>query len=86
MFPTILTFASVLAVFGVASAAPREALPFNEVKPAGELRARIAKNFERLHAERYQKDQLFTKSHDPKWPGDMEGRVTLGLVLDAQAL
>lgn len=83
---TILTLASLFAVLGVASAAPREALPFNEVKPAGELRTRIAKNFERLHAERYQIDQLFTKSHDPKWPGDMEGRVTLGLVLDAQAL
>ncbi|MCU0778397.1 MAG: glycoside hydrolase family 127 protein [Akkermansiaceae bacterium] len=86
MKPSILTLASVLAVFSVASAAPREALPFTEVKAGGELRTRIAKNFERLHAERYRIENLFTKSHDPKWPGDMEGRVTLGLVLDAQAL
>ena len=35
----------------MASAAPRESLPFNAVKPGGELRTRIAKNFERLHAE-----------------------------------
>jgi hypothetical protein len=72
--------------YDVAAAEPREALPFNGVKADGELRTRIAKNFERLHAERYQIDHLFTKSHDPKWPGDMEGRATLGLVLDAQAL
>ena len=86
MSPTILTLVSLLAVLGVAAAEPREALPFNGVKAGGELRTRIAKNFERLHAERYQIDHLFTKSHDPKWPGDMEGRATLGLVLDAQAL
>lgn len=67
-------------------ALPREALPFSAVKPGGELRTRIEKNFERLHAERYHQDKLFTTSHDPKWPGDMEGRVTLGLVLGAQAL
>lgn len=79
--------AAITACLALSSAAaPRESLSFAAVKPAGELRTRIAKNFERLHAERYQKDQLFTKSHDPKWPGDMEGRVTLGLVLDAQAL
>jgi len=81
-----ITHASVLAALSVASAAPRESLPFTAVKPAGELRVRIEKNFERLHAERYQKAKLFTTSHDPTWPGDMEGRVTLGLVLDAQAL
>lgn len=86
MFQTFTTLASVFVTLTVASAAPRESLLYNEVKPAGELRTRIAKNFERLHAERYQKDKLFTTSHDPKWPGDMEGRVTLGLVLDAQAL
>ena len=76
----------VVALTTASPAAPREALPFTEVKAGGELHTRIAKNFERLHAERYMLENLFTKSHDPKWPGDMEGRVMLGLVLDAQAL
>lgn len=84
IFPKLALLLSVISV--VAASSPREAIPFNAVKPAGELRTRLAKNFERLHAERYRLDQLFTKSHDPKWPGDMEGRVMLGLVLDAQAL
>lgn len=87
MSSIFIRLASFLAVCcAVHAAPPLEALHFHAVKPAGELRTRIAKNFERLHAERYRKDQLFTKSHDPKWPGDMEGRVMLGLVLDAQAL
>ncbi len=84
-FITTAAAASLILTLS-AAAEPREALPFNGVKAGGELRTRIAKNFERLHAERYQIDRLFTKSHDPKWPGDMEGRATLGLVLDAQAL
>lgn len=87
MLRPLITLAAASCLIGVASAAtPPASLPFKEVKPGGELRVRIAKNFERLHAERYQIDQLFTKSHDPKWPGDMEGRALLGLVLDAQAL
>lgn len=86
IFPLAVCAASAACLTPGSAAAPREALPYSAVRPAGELRTRIAKNFERLHAERYQKDQLFTKSHDAKWPGDMEGRVTLGLVLDAQAL
>jgi uncharacterized protein len=84
--PLVLTTAFTACLALNSAAAPRESLPFSAVKPAGELRARIGKNFERLHWERYQKDKLFTTSHDPKWPGDMEGRVALGLVLDAQAL
>ncbi len=87
MIRIFITLASIAAALtSVFAAAPPQALPFNEVTPGGELRTRIEKNFERLHAERYQKENLFTKSHDPKWPGDMEGRATLGLVLDGQAL
>jgi hypothetical protein len=64
---TSIRLASFLSVCSLVTAAPpREAIPFNEVKPAGELRTRLAKNFERRHAERYRIDQLFTKSHDPK--------------------
>jgi uncharacterized protein len=86
VFPLATTAAFTACLALSSAAAPRESLPFSAVKAAGELRTRIGKNFERLHAERYQKDKLFTTSPDPTWPGDMEGRVTLGLLLDAQAL
>jgi len=57
-----------------------------DVKVGGELRARLERNFQRLHDERYRRESLFTKSHDPKWPGDMEGRTALALTMLAQAL
>lgn len=68
------------------NAVTRVPIPFSAVKSDGELRTRLFKNFERNHNRGFQKDQLFTISHDPNWPGDKEGRVALALVLDAQAL
>lgn len=78
---------AILAAIGLAGILPAaEPMDLADVRVGGELRARLERSFHRLHDDRYRREQLFTKSHDPKWPGDMEGRTALALTLEAQAL
>ena len=54
----------------------------------GELLIRAMKNFDRLESEIYQPENVFIdyKHSTPDvWAGDKEGRIILGLVLEARA-
>ena len=51
----------------------------------GELHTRIAKNYARLEETRFQPKFVFhTDEESGNWPGDIEGRTILGLVMAAQ--
>jgi len=61
-------------------------LPWQNLEVGGELGTRLDRNFDRLEEPLYQPDEAFPdlqKSNN--WPGDKEGRLLLGLTLDAQA-
>lgn len=51
---------------------------------SGELCQRADKNFDRLEASQYQVPNVF-KGSDYKWPGDIEGRTMLALVVLSRA-
>ena len=58
-------------------------IEYQQIKIEGELRDRALKNYDRLESEIYKPENGFPEN--PDWAGDMEGRIILGLVLQAQA-
>jgi hypothetical protein len=61
---------------------------FQQITVQDELLKRSVKNFDRLETDIYQPQNIFSDSHPTAsmdWPGDYEGRIILGLVLQAQA-
>lgn len=58
---------------------------FESISIKGELSARIHKNFDRLEEDMYQPDSIFKSQLAESWPGDAQGRVVLGLVVDSRA-
>lgn len=64
-----------------------EPVSLSEQRPGGEMLERLRRNMGRLESELYDTAHVFhtTDSGDP-WPGDTEGRLVLGVILEAQAL
>ena len=65
-----------------------EPIPYSQLKAAGELETRSLRNFDRLESDIYTPDNVFPVAHEgvsAGWPGDYEGRIILGLTLQAQA-
>lgn len=58
---------------------------FESVDMRGELAARVARNFDRLEMDMYQPDSIFKSQLAKTWPGDAQGRVVLGLVVDSRS-
>ena len=70
---------------GIAELKP---LALENVKMEGELLDRAMQNFDRLESDIYHPENVYPERHHETsvgWPGDKEGRVILGLVLQAQA-
>ncbi|MDP4205618.1 MAG: glycoside hydrolase family 127 protein [Bacteroidota bacterium] len=62
---------------------------FADIKVGGDLSVRATRNFERLHDDIYKPENVFPLVVSPNsasWPGDYEGRIIMGLVLEGQAL
>ena len=60
-------------------------IPLSQLEVRGELHTRIAKNYARLEETRFQpKFVFYTDEESGNWPGDIEGRTMLGLVMAAQ--
>ena len=60
-------------------------IPLSQLEMRGELHTRIAKNYARLEETRFQPKFVFhTDEESGNWPGDIEGRTILGLVMAAQ--
>lgn len=55
----------------------RSAIEYANIRVGGELHTRLEQSFNRLHDDRYKRENLFKTTQDPKWPGDMEGRKAL---------
>lgn len=63
-------------------------LPFEDITIGGELQTRALKNFDRLESDIYTPEKVFPEKHEhvsADWPGDYEGRIILGLTLQARA-
>ena len=63
-------------------------IEYQQIKIGGELRDRALKNYDRLESEIYTPAKVFPEKHhhtSANWAGDKEGRIILGLVLQAQA-
>jgi len=63
-------------------------IEYQQIKIGGELRERALKNYDRLESEIYTPANVFPEKHhhtSANWAGDKEGRIILGLVLQAQA-
>ena len=61
---------------------------YSAITIGGELKTRAMKNYDRLESDIYTPDKVFPIRHESTsegWPGDYEGRVILGLTLEAQA-
>lgn len=61
---------------------------YTDIKISGELKFRAYKNYNRLEEETYTPEKIFgLKNYEEQveWPGDIEGRILLGLILEAQA-
>ena len=58
---------------------------FENLQIKSELATRLHKNFDRLEEDMYRPDSIFNSQLAQSWPGDAQGRVVLGLVLDARA-
>jgi len=59
---------------------------FEDIKIAGDLQKRALRNFDRMESERYRLPKVFVTSRSNyKWPGDIEGRTLLALVLLSRA-
>lgn len=67
-----------------------EAVVFSDIKVGGDLKKRVDQNFIRLQKGRYLPDSLYIvpnpEYHQTEWPGDMPGRLVLGLTLLEQAV
>lgn len=62
------------------------AIPFKDIWIQGELLARALRNFDRLEDNIYEpKNDFNAGGASEGWPGDKEGRIILGLTLQAQA-
>lgn len=55
------------------------------ISVSGELFERLERNYGRLEQEYFQPPNVFTSEMHKEWPGDLEGRIILTLVLLAQA-
>ncbi len=72
--------------YGSSSPAVPGIISFNHIQVQGELGTRMARNFDRLAESYYQPDQDFPSMKESgDWPGDKEGRILLGLTIEAQA-
>ena len=63
-------------------------IDYQQIKIEGELRDRALRNYDRLESEIYTPAKVFPEKHhhtSANWAGDKEGRIILGLVLQAQA-
>lgn len=63
-------------------------LDYSQITIQGELATRALKNFDRLESEIYTPENVYPEKHhhtSANWAGDKEGRIILGLVLQAQA-
>ncbi|GGG88511.1 hypothetical protein GCM10007415_23200 [Parapedobacter pyrenivorans] len=63
-------------------------VPYGQLRVSGELETRSLRNFDRLESDIYTPDNVFPVAHEgvsAGWPGDYEGRIILGLTLQAQA-
>lgn len=61
---------------------------YDQIEMQGELKTRALKNFDRLESDIYTPENVYPEKHhhtSASWPGDKEGRIILGLVLQAQA-
>jgi hypothetical protein len=61
---------------------------FGNIRVQDELYSRAMRNFDRLETDYYQPVNIFNDVHpsaSKEWPGDLEGRIILGLVMEAQA-
>jgi hypothetical protein len=58
-------------------------VPFADILIGGELQRRALRNFDRMEWENYHPAQVFLGNEG--WPGDLEGRIVLALVLLARA-
>jgi len=61
---------------------------YDQITMEGELLDRAMRNFDRLETDIYHPENVYPEIHHRTsvgWPGDKEGRVILGLVLQAQA-
>jgi len=54
-----------------------------EIVNSDELAIRASKNYDRLETDIFYPENVFQKNYN--WPGDIEGRTILGLVMQAQA-
>lgn len=62
---------------------------YTDIKIGGELEFRANKNYDRLETETYSPEKVFPLRSDNEqveWPGDVEGRIMLGLIMEAQAM
>ena len=62
---------------------------YEKLRVHGELETRSLRNFDRLESDIYTPDNVFPVAHEgvsAGWPGDYEGRIILGLTLQAQAM
>jgi uncharacterized protein len=63
-------------------------ISFADITIDGELKTRAFKNYDRLESDIYTPEMVFPLKHNAVsqgWPGDYEGRIILGLTLQAQA-
>lgn len=85
--PKYFTIVFLLCPVFLSAGTKIQPIPFQNLHIGGELKTRIERNFQRLHENKYQPDNVFlTMEQSGDWPGDTEGRTILGLVLEAQAL
>ncbi len=88
-----LLFAIAVGIFLISSCENQEqsslsTIDYTQIEIDGELRERALKNFDRLESEIYTPENVYPKQHhhtSADWAGDKEGRIILGLVLQAQA-
>jgi uncharacterized protein len=86
-----LTFSLFLTAISPCSAQKRDPLtpvPFSAITVRGEMETRALRNYDRLESDIYRPEMVFPLKHNAVsqgWPGDYEGRVILGLTLQAQA-
>jgi hypothetical protein len=74
---------------GLIAGQSKKLMPYSNIIVQGELGQRAERNFYRLGTDMYKPENIFInprKTMDSEWPGDFEGRLLLGLVLEGQAL
>lgn len=87
-FESIVFTACCAVSCGSLHAQELNAVPYRNLQMSGELETRSLRNFDRLESDIYTPDNVFPVAHEgvsAGWPGDYEGRIILGLTLQAQA-